>query len=411
LLNLLKLTSKAIFFDWENFTFNFTNNYGLSKSGLAGTGSGFTNFWGISFNPDAGPSRSFMLGLSPDPGPRTNAPNTNINDVFSDKNSFDFKTSRPLWEGAKIDVTWKVGWAINKNTTLSTDADGNLFISNISSTGNLSRSFLSLPLPFFDTGIKKVNELYDRNSPDPRKSLSDAFIEGFETFGWTRTSSLLSEIAKYFPRANWRITWSGLEKFPLFKIFTERVSLDHAYASGYTEGWKLTREGKQEIQTQKIDYGFSPLVGLNMTFGQLWGGNLSGSIKFSTRSSFDLGVTTTNITESFSKDIGFSASYSKSGFELPLFGVSLKNDIEFTISYSSAQNSVVRYEMANFKEEGIPQDGTIRTTLEPRIRYTISSKVNISIFYKRSSVEPEGAARIPPTTTNEAGLDVNITIQ
>ena len=67
--------------------------------------------------------------------------------------------------------------------------------------------------------------------------------------------------------------------------------------------------------------------------------------------------------------------------------------------------------MDNFIEEGIPQDGTTRTTFEPRIKYTISSKVTLSIFYKRSTVEPKGAARIPPTTTNEAGLDVNIVIQ
>ena len=67
--------------------------------------------------------------------------------------------------------------------------------------------------------------------------------------------------------------------------------------------------------------------------------------------------------------------------------------------------------MDSFTEDGIPQDGTTRTTIEPRIKYTISSKVSLSIFYKRSTVEPEGAARIPPTTTNEAGLDVNITIQ
>ena len=53
--------------------------------------------------------------------------------------------------------------------------------------------------------------------------------------------------------------------------------------------------------------------------------------------------------------------------------------------------------MNNFNEEGIPQDGTTRTTIEPRIRYTISSKVTLSIFFKRSTVEPEGAARIPPT--------------
>jgi len=43
---LLKLTVKALFFDYDNFTFNFSNNNSLSKSGLLNTGSGFTNFWG-----------------------------------------------------------------------------------------------------------------------------------------------------------------------------------------------------------------------------------------------------------------------------------------------------------------------------------------------------------------------------
>ncbi|RKY94306.1 MAG: hypothetical protein DRQ01_02695, partial [Ignavibacteriae bacterium] len=196
-----------------------------------------------------------------------------------------------------------------------------------------------------------------------------------------------------------------------FKSLAERISLDHAYTSSYTEGWKLSREGNEEIQTQRIEFGFSPLLGVNITFGQLWGGNLTGNIKFSSRNSYDLGLSTTNITETLSDDIGFTAGYSKSGFELPLFGLSLKNDIEFSLSYTSTRNSTIRFEMNNFTEEGIPQDGTTRTTIEPRIKYTISSKVSISIFYKRSTVEPEGAARIPPTTTNEAGLDVNIVIQ
>jgi cell surface protein SprA len=163
---------------------------------------------------------------------------------------------------------------------------------------------------------------------------------------------------------------------------------------------------------QKIEYGFAPLAGLNLTFGQLWGGNLTGNLKYSTRTSYDLGIITSNISESFSKDIGFTIQFSKSGFELPLFGVALKNDIEFSLAYSNARTSAVRYDMKKelFKEDGTPLDGTTRVTIEPRIKYTISAKVTLSIFYKRSTVEPEGASRIPPTTTNEAGLDVNIAI-
>jgi cell surface protein SprA len=263
----------------------------------------------------------------------------------------------------------------------------------------------------FKSGIKQVNELYDPDSPNPRENLSAAFVEGFESFPVFAKLGFLNDFIKYVPRPNWRISWDGLESFFIFKSFAKRVSLTHEYKSGYTEGWKLTPDGNKEILTQRIDYAFAPLAGFNFTFGDLWGGSLISSFKYSTRTSFDLGSSTRNITETFSKDIGITAGYSKSGFELPLFGIALKNDIEFSFSYNSTKNSTIIYDMSDFIEDGTPRDGTIRTTLEPRIKYTISSKVTLSIFYRRSSVEPEGAARIPPTTTNEAGLDVHISIQ
>jgi len=415
----LKAVVKAVFFDWENFSINFAHDNSVSKGGLASKGTGFGNFWGLIQSDDGGPPRAFQLGLSSDVGQRVFLPggSTNFNDAFSEKNSVDLRTSRPLWEGAKIDLTWNVNWSMNKNTTLTFDENGNLFISNVSATGNLSRSFLTLPpgLPFVDSGIKKVNSLYNPNAANPRQSLSDAFTEGFESLPLLSSLPIFENLTKYIARPNWRLTWDGLEKILFFKSIAQKISLDHAYTSAYTEGWKLTRQGsneyRQETQTQRVEYGFTPLAGLNITFGQLWGGNLTGNIKFSSRTSYELGLTTTNITETSSNDVGLTASYSKSGFELPLFGINLKNDIEFSLSYTSTKNSVIRFEMDNFTEDGIPQDGTTRTTIEPRIKYTISSKVSLSIFYKRSSVEPEGAARIPPTTTNEAGLDVNIVIQ
>ena len=383
------------------------------KLELLQQGTGFYNFWGFSYNPENGPSRSFMLGLNSDVGQR--AAGANLQDVFTQRNNLDFKTSRPLWEGAKIDLNWKVGWSINKSTNLQADSDGRIFVNNIASSGTTDRSFLTFPptlfLSIFNNGIKRVNELYDPNSPNPRENLSQAFVEGFESFPILANLSFLEEFANYIPRINWRMSWDGLEKFFIFKSFAKRVSLTHEYKSGYTEGWKLTPDGNKEILTQRIDYAFSPLAALNFTFADLWGGNLISSVKYSTRTSYDLGSSTRNITETFSRDIGITAGYSKSGFELPLFGISLKNDIEFSFSYNSTKNSTVIYDMTDFIEEGTPKDGTVRTTFEPRIKYTISSKVTLSIFYRRSSVEPEGAARIPPTTTNEAGLDVHISIQ
>ncbi|HCY77178.1 MAG TPA: cell surface protein SprA [Ignavibacteriales bacterium] len=408
----LVAAARYVFLDYEMISFSFNNDNTLSKSGLKAQGTGFRNFWGLSYDDNAGPTRGFMFGLSRDAGPRVSSGSTNLSDVYSQKNSFDFKTSRPLWEGAKIDLTWKSGWTLNKNSTLTVDPDGTVFVTNINATGTLTRSFLTVPpvlfLSVFKSGIKQVAELY--NPQDPNANLSKAFVQGFESLPLLANFGFLKDVANYMPRPNWRITWDGLEKLPLLKSLADRVSLDHSYSSTYTEGWKLSRDGNEEIQVQKIEYGFAPLVGLNLTFGQVWGGNFSGNLKYSTRTTFDLGITTSNITENFSKDIGFTLQFSKSGFELPLFGVSLKNDIEFSLAYSSSRSAAVRFDMTKFTEDGTPQDGTTRVTIEPRIKYTISSKVTLSIFYKRSTVEPEGASRIPPTTTNEAGLDVNISI-
>ncbi|NOX17630.1 MAG: cell surface protein SprA [Chlorobi bacterium] len=406
-LNYLAQTIKYIFFDYDQIRLNFQQNSSKRGSGLLATGTGFTNFWGVGFNNMNGPSRAFQLGLSQDLGPR--APNGNLSDNFSQKTSFDIKTSRPLWQGAQIDVNWKVSWGINKTTQLQTDSLGIATVTNITSTSTIDRSFLALP--FFGSGISKVAELYDPNAVDRNANLTNSFREGMETLPWFQKIPLLSEALQYIPRINWSFTWNGLEKYSIFKGIAKKISINHTYSSSYYEGSKINADGISETTSQKVSYGFNPLVGLNLTFDTFWDGNLRATLKYNTKTSFDLAVTNQNISETFSRDINISASFSKSGFELPLFGLSLKNDLEFSFSYTLGKNSVVVYEMNNYKEGGKPQDGTTRISLEPRLKYVMSSKVTISIFYKRSSVEPEGASRIPATTTNEAGLDVRITIQ
>ncbi len=408
-LEYLKLAIKWILLDYDQISLNFSNTSSLSGSGIAGVGNGFKNFWGIKENSYEGPPRLFMLGLSNDIGPR--APNGNLQDNFTYKNQFDMKTSRQLWEGAQLDISWNVGWGINKVTSLSTDSLGNITINNLTSTGSITRSFLSFPpFLFFNSGIKKVDELYDRGAANRNQSLSDAFVEGFESFSVLSKVPFLTQFLKYIPRPNWSFSWSGLEKFP-FLDFARRITVQHAYTSTYNENWKINPDGLKEIQSQRVDYGFSPLLGVSFQLDKILGGTITGNFRYTIKNSYSLGVSNRNITESLSKDINLTASYNKAGFELPLFGIALKNDIEISLSYTSGRNSSVIYEMDNFKENGIPQDGTTRTTIQPQIKYVMSSRVTMTIFYKRTTVEPEGASRIPPTTTNEAGVDVHISIQ
>ncbi len=398
-----------VLFDYDQFSFNFSQNNSAGHSGMRYFGTGFWNFWGGEQDPMNGPSRLYQLGFSTDPGPR--AFGGTVSNNFSQKNNFTIKTSRPLWKGADLDVNWKVGWGYNESISLYVDSlSGEQIITNRYVTGNINRSFMSLPM--LGASVGAVNELYDPNSPDQNGSLSDAFVKGMESIPLLSKLPFFRDIAQYIPRPNWRINWVGLEKLPILKSLFKRASLNHAYTSTYMEGWKINADGFEEVQTQKVSYGFAPLVGLNLTFAEMWGGNIKGTVKYSVKSNYDLGVATKSTTETFSRDVNFAFSFAKSGFELPLFGLSLKNDIEISISYTMGRNSVLIYDMGeNFDEAGKPKDGNIRTTIEPRIRYVMSSRVTLAIFFRRTSVEPEGASRIPATTTNEAGLDVHISIQ
>jgi len=409
----IKASVRWLLFDYENIQINFSQDNQFQGSGLRGGGSGLVNFWGIFQKSDYGPNRLFMLGLSSNIGPRAIAKGT-ITDNSSQRNSIDLKTQRPLWEGANLELKWKVGWQNSKSVSISIDSTtGTLTANTPTSTGSITRSFVALPpvffLPFVKDGIENIKSKY---KPE-KDNLSEAFSEGFESISLVSKIPFLEKLIKYIPKPNWSINWDGLEKISVFKSWAKRVSISHSYTSEYTEGWKTDVDGKEVMQSQKVNYGFTPLVGLNVTFNQIWTGNLTGNIKYGTKTSYDLGATTKNITETASKDIGISASYSKSGFEIPLFGVSLKNDIEVSFSYTYARNSIVNHIMRDSQREyqKVPQDGTIRTTMEPRIKYVISSKVTLSVFYKKSSVTPEGASKISATSTNEAGLDVHITIQ
>jgi hypothetical protein len=78
-----------------------------------------------------------------------------------------------------------------------------------------------------------------------------------------------------------------------------------------------------------------------------------------------------------------------------------------------AKNARRRYdpELLSSNNEGTPLEGTTRTQLEPRIRYVLSTRVTSSIFYRYTKTAPdEGGSTTYGTTSNEAGVDIHISI-
>jgi len=445
LIGIARTFIKTPFLDYDKINISFTQSNSASNGGVPGR-PGFANFFGRApfiqkGEREFGPTRSYQLGLVSVPGAnitdvfikpkfpfvgfstdadkQIRARNANLTDGFTQNNKLTFRTGRDLWTGARIDLNWNLGWNYSRTQTLRTDSiTGRAAIINIATGGSIERSFFTLPPTFvfsmFKSGIEQVGKLYKeavplKTSPNQDEKLAKAFEEGFES------APILKKIfGDLFPRVNYSFRWDGLEQFSLFKNFATRVSLDHAYQSSYAKVFKGSAGGGNITESQRINYAFSPLAGVSIAFKEVLKGTMSANLRYGSNVSYDLTPSSKNIVEAVGNDMSITGSFSRSGFEIPLFGVSLQNDIDISFTYSLAKNSRTTFDVKQneFNTKGTPGEGSSRTQMEPRIRYVLSSRVTASLFYRYTKIEPDaGGSRIPGSSTNEGGVDVHIAIQ
>jgi cell surface protein SprA len=438
---LVRVFIKIPFLDYDNINVTFTQSNSVQNTGVVGD-NGMGNFWTLSSStPERGPSRLYQLGLISDPsgsltnfgfrssfpfigadvtrGPR--AAGGVLLNSFRQQNRVGIKTSRGLWEGARLDMSWNLGWSYNRTENIVGDSlTGEVTVLNTTSSRSLDRSFMSFPDVFifgvFNTGIEAVSKKYAELKSDKgdtrsdEEKLSQAFEDGFESIPW-----LKDVFGEFYPRLNWSLRWDGLEKLPLFSSFTQRLSLDHAYTSGYTRQYQnRPGSGGERTEGQRVNYGFTPLVGLNFQFKELWKGSFGSNFRYSSTTSYDLSTSSRNIVEAISQEMSITASYARRGFEIPFFGLALNNDIDISFSYAMTRTSRKTYDVSkiDINVTGTPLEGSTRTVMEPRIKYVLSQRVTASVYYRHTKIEPDDfGSRIPGSTTNEAGLDIHIAIQ
>jgi len=442
LLSQLKLVGKYLIkyplLDYENISISYSQNNRAGHGGVLGA-NGFQNFWGrLPFQGsriEYGPSRLYQLGLINDPhgtlqfSPKSSFPfigwkvnkgiraaNGQFTDQYSQGNNITLRTNRPLWTGASIDINWKVGWQYSRSTPVRIDSLGNPIYGEPVIAGSIERSFLTLPpvllFKVLKSNLEDVGKKYDQLIKDnPEKvALAESFEKGMEALPF-----LNKIFGPYVPRPNWSIRWDGIEKVLGLTSVFDRLSFDHSYNSSFRRDYRSITGGGQRTDAEKVNYGFTPLAGLGMTFKQLFKGNLSGNFKFNSTTSYDLNMTSTkpNIVSTLSQEISLSLQYSRRGFSLPLFGLNLSNDVEMSFTYSITKNSRRQYfpDELSVNQEGQPQDGSTRTLMEPRLRYVLSSRVTAALYYRYTRTAPDAAgSRIFGNTTNEAGLDIHISI-
>jgi cell surface protein SprA len=461
LTSILRYLIKIPILDFQNVRVAFTQNNSSKNPGVVGS-TGVSNLWGRSLlfrseSPDFGPGTAYQLGLTSDPHGTLSfglgskfpfvsvtehqgirAPNIYVQDNYAQKNNLNASTDRTLWPGATLNLNWSVDWGYNKNYSITTDADGIVTQSNTIITANVSRTYLSLPsflfLGLLNNDIEGVVNAYgERKNGVHQPTLTDADIAGdtakltratdaynkqltdilsrtfeeqLEAFNW-----LPGEISRYLPRLNWRFTWNGIEKLPFLKDWAQSVTFRHEYKGQFTRNFRVTDEGNVP-ESHTVSRGFSPLAQITITGKpDVFKGTFTGSISYNTTTDFSL-VTGTNaeVSQELKNELQTQFSYQKRGLNIPIFGLNLKNDVEFALAFSMSRTNRKRFNLVDFLPDG-NNDGSTRLSIRPSARYSLSNTVQASAFisYDATIPDAEGSRDIRRSTT-KVGVDLRVGI-
>ncbi|HEY3250392.1 MAG TPA: hypothetical protein VGK25_04665, partial [Ignavibacteria bacterium] len=294
----------------------------------------------------------------------------------------------------KINFTYKTSNSSQKNLTFTSDAFGN--------TGNPNSTYETKVLTrpsFFVSGDIIPKLAKPDSSATQAKEISESFENNFVKF----------------PFPSWTLNLTGVEKFDLFTGFASSMTIESGYNSEYKKTLTLDGRSPEIISNQSLSSGFSPLIGVNINFKPISEGNLTAAIKINKGDNYNLEPSNGRITNTATSDFSINASYAKTGFKIPLFGLSLENNFTVSFSYTVTKNEplIYTYNSSTGIWEQVAQTGaTTTTTINPSIQYNLSRSVVLQLFYKYNKIEPTGGTLgITTRTSNEAGLNIKLQIQ
>ncbi|MFC2130101.1 cell surface protein SprA [Bacteroidota bacterium] len=444
------LVFKTIFLDYDKIQMDITQANTSLNPGVFG-GSGISNFWGRGITgreslDHFGPSFAYQLGLvgSPhgsfgfapsgsfpffsfetDDGLRP--PNAILPENYNQKTTLKLSTTRPLWDGAVLELNWNSDVSYNRTRTVETDAFGNPSYTNVMATESFNRSYLSIPAIFgwdvFNNDIDHVIELYEEKrkiiaggdttlTPEQNQALLNALGESFHD-GLQSFSLFSGTIGKFLPAINWAIRWEGIENWGIWGGLVKTANIEHRYTSNYTENALINDNGRT-IQNQQVQIGFQPLFGLTMSFDEKQlNGVLTATMRLSTTTGFQLSsANRSTIARNSTTELQAQASYTMRGFEWNFLGLKLQNDLEasFMATYQSSDRSTYDVVLTESNgDEGRKLDGNSKIIIEPRVRYSMSNRVTAAFFVRYEGTFTEGAAQ-PGFNTTQVGLDIRISI-
>ncbi len=226
------------------------------------------------------------------------------------------------------------------------------------------------------------------------------------------------------PRPNWRVTYDGLSKVPLFQTFLQSFSLSHGYRSVYsinsftqnllytqTNGAASNRDTignfipQYDVQQVTISEQLSPLIGVDMT----WKNSLQTRFEIRRDRTLTLAYSNIQITEVRGVEyvVGFGYKIKKVKFPFKTGAKRITSDLSLRADINWRNNTTILRRAIEGTNQ--PSAGSKTLGLKFSADYPISERFNIRAFYEYNSNNPFVSSSFPTANTN-AGFSVRFTL-
>ena len=167
----------------------------------------------------------------------------------------------------------------------------------------------------------------------------------------------------------------------------------------------------------RINERFQPLMGVDFNIK----GGIQAGLTWSKSRSMSLSTGNADVNENSTNDWSLRTSFSKRGMVIPLFGSKVQNTVRFTLTMSRTNAVERRFRLKSdfdlfltdrtdaetFLSPQLIQ--STRTTVEPRMSYSFSSRVSADFFVRYEHLSSQGS-RVPTTTNIRSGFNVRVNI-
>ena len=259
-----------------------------------------------------------------------------------------------------------------------------------------------------------------------------------------------------FPLPNWRVTYTGLSKLPVFKAIFSSFNINHAYNSTvtvnnyrnninfddryYDTDIYLDNKGQiidfitQErlrlaeypgdldtltgnfytyytIPQLMVSEQFAPLIGIDAS----WQNGLTTRFEYKRGRSLAMSFQDYQMSEQRMEEMTIGLGYRLQGFTLPFkFAgkkLTLENDLSFNFDFSIRDNVTWLYRLyPNPDETNADVTSGVKTIqISPSIDYVINSKLRASLFYDYTRTVPWTSQSFP-VTNMQGGLRIGFSL-